>query len=130
MLEKINHFVKSQERNIQLDFFRSNGEVLFQVFKQYDTKRWDTKIELVDEKGLILQIIFNKGKTHNKENFERFSNSYLFNEFSFIEFHKQKAYFRGIPSSWNQQKVINLFNELINTVFALNSGFYFTLNAY
>lgn len=119
-------FINTPGGKLQLDFFRNNGEVLFQVFKQAN---WIELYELTDYKGYIINIIFSKSKTDNKKSFMRFENSKLFSLFEKKDFYKQEAYFMGVSSQENFDDFYNLLTNLTKDVFEVES-YYYTLNEY
>ena len=120
------------EKNVQLDFFRYNGEVLLQIFKGSDVKHWEIDLEILNDKCFVFQVLFHKNKTNNDLNYDRFISSNLNNEFEKIPFHGQLAFFSLVPfdllnENQIQEKIVKLIIKLYNIN---TSEFYFTLNAY
>ena len=126
----IETFLKSKERNIQLDFYRKNGEVLIQLFKGYDVNLWDIDMEAIKKNDTVYQLLFHKDKTNNDENIKRFESSFLFSDFKKVEFYNQNTYFY-VQSANFSQEVENKIIEILNEVYDLGSNrIKFTLNAY
>lgn len=127
----IGSFIESNERNMQLDIFRKNGEVLLQIFKQTDVKGWGLGINITDNKGFVVQLLFHKDKTRNEENYKSFQNSSCFNNFEKINFHGQNAYFMGIPSKIGLDSFESEIYNILNQVYSFSDeSFDVTLNAY
>lgn len=121
----------SKEPRIQLDFFRDNGQVLIQIFKQRDVLTWGLDIDLVDSNGLIIELAFNKAKKSNKQNYIRFTESEIFKNFTYCEKGRENSYFAGIPSKWSTKEIYNFISKIINEIYDIgNSSITYTLNAY
>lgn len=126
----IETFLKSNEKNIQLDFYRKNGEVLIQLFKGYDVSLWDIDMESLKKDDTVYQLLFHKDKTNNDENIKRFEGSFLFSDFKKVDFYNQNTYFYVQPTNFSQE-VENKIIEILNVVYDLGSNqIKFTLNAY
>ncbi|MBT33128.1 MAG: hypothetical protein CMO01_26000 [Thalassobius sp.] len=122
---------QSRERNLQFDFFRNNGQVLFQVFKQSDVKKWEVKFDLDDGKGFIIIMIFNRSKIDNTSVFDIFQKNAIFKHFHKIDFYKQNTYYMNFPSSSELFELNKVINNLINEIFEIDDlGYYYTMNAY
>ncbi len=70
----IEKLLKLNEPNTQLDFFRNNGQVLLQVYKQKDVLSWGLGINIVAIDGLVFELHFHKAKTNNSINKTNFIN--------------------------------------------------------
>lgn len=124
----INTFFSSKERDLQLDFFRSNGQVLLQVYKQYDVNKWDLEFNSTDKNATVLEICFHRDKTDNKENFDRFCKSDYCKDFLELE---KNSYFYRIESTTSSEKVKDFLLKLIFSIYKLeDKKIEFTLNAY
>ena len=129
--QAIGSFIESNERNLQLDIFRKNGEVLLQMFKQSDVTKWGLDIKVADDMGFVVQLLFHKNKTGNKESYQRFLESNCFNDFKKIDFHGQNAYFMGIPSGVSLDVIEEKLHKILSRVYSFNDdSFDVTLNAY
>jgi len=121
----------TKEPGTQLDLFRENGQVIIQIYKQRDVLTWGLEIYLDDPDGLVLEILFNKAKKNNNENYARFIKSELFNHFAKINSIKEDSYFAVISSSWSTDKILNFVNEVVTYIYDLNnSEIKYSLNAY
>lgn len=121
----------SNEDNIQLDIFRKNGQVLSQLYKQRDVKKWDYDILMAKDNGLILELNFNKAKTDNKNNYLRFKESSYHNKFKQFEKVKENSYFLGIEIDQPIENIEFLINDIISTVYLIGyNEYYFTVKAY
>jgi len=123
----VSKFLQGYERNLQLDFFRENGEVLFQVFKGKDVKQWNVEFTPTDN-DVIVQIIFHPDKMNNIENLKRFFSGDFFKFFEKHEFYNQNAYF----SVFNGSKLSEAyFQQVLEEIFEISfNEIYFTLNSY
>ncbi|KYG81557.1 hypothetical protein MB14_13305 [Roseivirga ehrenbergii] len=108
----------SNEKNMQLDIFRDNGEVLLQIFKSEDVKNWNIEFDVTKE-ALIFQLLFNKNKTENSANLSRFLNSSLSKNFQRVEFYKQETYFATFPYTIGLEIIQSTINQLISEVYNL-----------
>ena len=128
--ELLNEMIASSEKNLQLDIFRMNGQVLLQVFKAEDVGKWDTQFKVRSD-SLVFQLLFNKGKTDNQDNLERFKESMLFKDFEFVEFFKQTNYFSNVPIANGVISISEKIMKIINVVYGLRiDEARITLNAY
>lgn len=120
---------KSKERNIQLDFFRKNGEVILQIYKQKDVSTWSNDINLTDSQGLVLDLYFHENTINNNENFERFKNSIYF-ERAFKPVNPEyNSYFIGVESSMKLNRVLLIIKDIIINIYEIKD-FEYTLKAY
>ncbi|MFD0991668.1 hypothetical protein [Tenacibaculum geojense] len=123
-----NNFLTSNEKNLQLDFFRDNGQVLLQVYKQYDVNNWDLEFYSTDINSIVIEIHFHKDKTNNELNFMRFKKSELSKKFIELE---KNSYFYRLESKTSKNEFIEFIFNTINIVYEIkNKKFDFTLNAY
>ena len=123
-------FLESQEKNIQLDFFRENGEVILQLFKEYDVANWGLGVEFIDN-GTIAQLVFNKNKSNNFENFNRFQDSDLFDLFIHVNFHGQNAFFSDIPPETDIRNIELFISKCFHSIYDINNeNISFSLDAY
>lgn len=130
MEEFLNEIIISSEKNLQLDIFRINGQVLLQIFKAEDVARWGTDFK-VESNALVFQLLFNNGKTDNSRNLERFKESNSFMDFEFVEFYKQNNYFLNVPTRIGVLAIMEKIVEIINVVYGLSfEETKATLNAY
>ena len=97
----------TKEPGTQLDLFRENGQVIIQIYKQRDVLTWGLEIYLDDPDGLVLEVLFNKAKKNNNENYARFIKSELFKHFAKINSIKEDSYFAVISSGWSTDKILN-----------------------
>ncbi|UOX34827.1 hypothetical protein LXD69_04785 [Flavobacterium sediminilitoris] len=126
----ISIFINSQEKNLQLDFFRENQQVLLQIFKGYDVKNWKIAFES-DNDDLILMIHFHKDKIDNKLNLERFKNSKWYNDFERVIMQGEVQYYLKSRTAHDSNILEIEIRELINIVYSLSfEKVAFTLNAY
>lgn len=134
IIDALQKILSSDIPNIQLDFFRANGQVLFQVYKQKDVSTWKNNFVLTDENGLILEILFHKNKTNNSKNLKRFLKSSLNDSLKRIDKINQNSYFYGINSQENTSEIVDKLLLILNEVFELSESelkkTYLTLNAY
>ena len=130
----IEKLLKLKEPNSQLDFFRSNGEVLLQFYKQKDVLSWGFGIDLVDRDGLVLELQFHKAKMNNSSNKSNFLNSIIFKDFLEFESVEQDSYFLGISSNCSVINIVSKIEDIINQVYMLNDEeygkIYYSLNSY
>jgi len=127
----LNTFLQSNEKGIQFDIFRSNKQVLLQVYRQYDVERWQDGFSLTDSKGIIIELHFHKDKTDNEENLERFKDSDLFGRFEQLSVQGQSSYFLGVGSNTPNSEIGDCIWEIINVIYSLSDErIEFTLNAY
>lgn len=125
----IKTFIESKERNLQLDFYRKNGEVLLQIFKGYDVNLWKVDIETL-ENDIVYQLLFHKDKTANNDNLKRFKHSALFSDFKKVDFYNQNAYFYSVPIGFSEEIKSKIF-EILELIYDLGSNqVRYTLNAY
>lgn len=125
----IKTFIESNERNLQLDFYRKNGEVLLQIFKGYDVNLWEVDIETL-ENDIVYQLLFHKDKTANNDNLKRFKHSALFSDFKKVNFYNQNAYFYSVPIGSSEEIKSKIF-EILELIYDLGSNqVRYTLNAY
>ncbi len=120
-------FLSSKERNLQLDFFRDNGQVLLQLYKQYDVNTWGIDFSSSDLDASVLELRFHKDKSNDKENNQRFVNSSLFMEFNLVE---KNTYFMRISSGTDSRGIEDKILNIIKEVYNYNGEFSYTLNAY
>ena len=130
----ITHFLQkmltSTEKNIQLDIFRENGEVLLQIFKSDDVKNWDVDF-VVTQNALVFQLLFNGGKTDNKANQKRFLEAEISEDFEKVEFYNQETYFANFPITMGIETIENIVGRTIAEVYDLELlDIHVTLNAY
>jgi len=131
LIEFIQQLKETSEENVQLDFFRENGQVLLQIYKQRDVTKWKWGIDLTDNEGFILNLTFNSQKTQNKENLKRFTTSQKFKDFKSIKLFNQNSFFRGISEKKSTTETANYIIELIGEVYNIDLGtIYYTLKAY
>lgn len=125
--ELANTFLLSDEKNLQFDFFRDNGQVLFQLYKQYDVNTWDLNFESNDLNSTVIELRFHEKSTNNKLNFERFQNCSHKNKFIQVS---KDSYFMNVKSGIISTDLIQIIQELIREIFSYEGEFHFTLNAY
>src|SRR5699024_10234763 len=112
----INIFLKSKEKNIQLDFYRENGEVLLQIFKGYDVSLWEVDLEFLKNDNIVYQLLFHKDKTNNDGNLKRFEDSFMYSNFKKVDFYNQEAYFY-VQSINLPKELENKISEILNEVY-------------
>ncbi|MBN2613154.1 MAG: hypothetical protein JXB00_16495 [Bacteroidales bacterium] len=123
--------LNSSEKNIQIDFFRENGQVIAQIYKQKDVKKWALGIELVNDQGLIIELNFNNAKLNNKLNYNRFKKSKFYNQFQKFQLVKENSYFLGINDNKLTGSIIDLLHEVFLTVYQITPiNYKYTVNAY
>lgn len=121
-------FLSSNEKNIQLDFFRSNEHVLFQIYKQYDVNKWELDFSSTDINSSVIEICFHKNKKNNEGNFIRFSKSAFHDMFTELE---KNSFFYRIHSKTSVTEIVKLLLRLIDSIYDLNDErIEFTLNVY
>jgi len=126
----INIFLKSKEKNIQLDFYRENGEVLLQIFKGYDVSLWEVDLEFLKNDNIVYQLLFHKDKTNNDGNLKRFEDSFMYSNFKKVDFYNQEAYFY-VQSINLPKELENKISEILNEVYDIGlDQIKLTLNAY
>ena len=123
----IDSFINSKERNLQLDIFRENKQVLFQLYKQYDVNRWEIRYDSIDLDSSVLELRFNREKTSNKKNKERFETSEAIKNFDLVE---KDTYFRRFDSDMDAEEIENEIIHLLKVVYEYNGQLIYTLNAY
>lgn len=124
----ITTFLSSNEKNIQLDFFRSNEHVLFQIYKQYDVNKWELDFSSTDINSSVIEICFHENKKNNEENFIRFSKSTFHDMFTELE---KNSFFYRIHSKTSVTEIVKLLLRLIDSIYDLNDErIEFTLNVY
>jgi hypothetical protein len=128
--ECVKLFLKSNNRNIQLDIFRINGEVLMQIFRKRDVKSWSWGIDYMDDDGCIIDLTFNKQKTNNEQNLKRFENSDFYKFFKIKPSRIGKSFYIDIAESWNNTDLENYIFQIISVIYDMNDRIEFTLNAY
>jgi len=119
----------SREKNVQLDLFRENGQVLLQLYKQSDVNNWGYNINLTDEKGLVLELSFNNAKQNNKYNFKRFKESIYIESFRTFPKVEQNSFFIGFSGHESVEYIVSHVLDIIKTVYELEN-FNFSINAY
>ena len=123
-------FILSQDRNLQLDFHLRN-QIIMQVYKLSDVKKWGLDIESQITDNMIVELIFNKQKIDNVNNKKRFLESDLFEKFYKFERIKEDSYWTGIDSEQEIERVEKSILKIVTTVYNLNGEIIrYTLNAY
>ena len=132
MLEQlVTLFKKSKEKNLQLDFFRDNGEVLLQFFKGYDIKTWEKFIPNINEGKVLIQILFHKDKTNNNLNYKRFLDYGYPESFVKVDFHNQNTYFKIVESDFIIKNFMFELEKILQDVYGVKiEHTKYTLNAY
>lgn len=128
----IDTFLNSNEKGLQLDFFRKNGQVLLQVFKGYDVEGWDIDLVLPDEDSVVIELHFHKNKTDNKANLDQFMQSGFFNEFEKVDLKDQdNAFFSIVIHNQDGEALEDKLHNIIAEIYSLDGEEVgFTLNAY
>jgi len=124
-------FNNLNDKNLQLDFFRGNKQVVLQIFKGYDVRLWNIDFEVKDYNSYILNLHFNKGKTNNKLNYDRFMNSSYFNKFKLVKVNKIFTNYFEIGQNESIEFVENTILDIIRVIYDIDlNEVEFTLNAY
>jgi hypothetical protein len=122
---------KSHETGIQLDFFRNNGQVLLQSFKQINVISWKLDIINIESEGLIIVIDFHKDKDNNTENYKRFIDSDLFVLFKKLDFFKRNSFYTEVSGSLSCKEIENFIHKIIFNIYNIDfNNVKFTLKAY
>ncbi|XLS28400.1 hypothetical protein ACJD0Z_14480 [Flavobacteriaceae bacterium M23B6Z8] len=123
-------FIRSDEKGLQLDFFRDDGQVLLQIYKGNEVATWN-KVYVIDENELLLLLRFHKSKTDNESNFNRFMSLNTFTQFRKIKDQNQIFYYQPVSATTKIPMLQRKILDIIFDVYDLRSNqFSFTLNAY
>lgn len=101
-----------------MDFFRTNGQVLAQLYGYKAIKSFRTQLNFGDEDGYIIELYFFKAKTNNCENERRFllSDYYsMFKQFEGIE--PKGAYFSFLKSDISDEYFGEFLEEMLRTIY-------------
>lgn len=128
--EVIELFRNSTEKNAQLDILRDNQQVLAQIYRYEDVKRWNIGVDLGNEKGYVIEIMFAKSKTNNSKNKQRFHSSNLIHQFIKFEEIEEGSYFRFINRNTSISDFEMLVYELLNNIYGMDIKFSFRFNIY
>lgn len=120
MSKSVEFFLSTKEPKIQLDILRNNRQILIQVYKQKDIINWKNTFSITDLEGFVLLIHFHKNKTNNSENFIRFKNSELYNDFVNVDFFGKDFFFLGIKSTCDLKEINSLISRIIKDIYSLN----------
>ncbi|CAM1351018.1 hypothetical protein [Tenacibaculum halocynthiae] len=115
-------------KNLQLDVFRSNGQVLMQLYKQRDVNLWDLNFDFPDDKAIVIEVSFHKDKLDNSKNLSNFKSSKLFEKFTEVE---KNDYFLRLRGNTDTIEVYKVVMKIVNDVYSLKNEYInYTLNAY
>ena len=117
--EAIEIFRTIRENNAQIDIFGENRRTLMQIYKHYDTKTWNPKIDFGNADGSVLELLFYKGKKDNTENKKRFLSSNFHEKFDRVDDAKEDSYFYFIPDSENLSEVSKFIDLILDTVYGV-----------
>lgn len=71
-LTAIDLVLDSPNRNLHLNVFRQDGQILAQLYNNQDFKKWNLIETPFVQNGIVLELRFSESKTDNEENFRRF----------------------------------------------------------
>lgn len=126
--EALRKISTSNENNIQLDFFRENGQVLAQIFRQKNVKKWGGEV-LVKDDGLIMELNFNDEKLNNKTNLIRFKESKFYNLFQQSQSRLGQSYVIGINGNESVKDIVDLIHKVFFTFYQV-PDYKFTIRVY
>ena len=123
-------FLDLGENNAQMDIFRENGQILLQVYRYSDVKRWDCDIDFGIRDGYVFELLFSKSKTDNAANFARFQNTEArtsFHKFNKIE---QNSFFAFLPKNVRLEKFEKFISSTLSAVYGNLENIDFQVNVY
>ncbi|MFW5700938.1 MAG: hypothetical protein ACOCWM_04535 [Cyclobacteriaceae bacterium] len=129
IIQAVDIFKTEDGKNIQLDIFRSNGQVLLQVYRLSDVKEWGL-IDTSNEEGYLIELTFNKSKTSNRNNKERFMFSEYKEKFHRFDKIPEDSYFYFVPKQIDSTEFSNLIMKLIKDVYDDVEEVTFSVNEY
>ncbi len=71
-LTAIELVLNSPNRNLHLNVFRPDGQILAQMYNIQDFNKWGLVELTIRQQGIVLELRFSESKTDNDENFKRF----------------------------------------------------------
>jgi hypothetical protein len=123
-------FLGSNEANTQLDIFRENGQVMLQVYRYSDVRKWGYGIDFGVDNGYVFELLFNKSKTNNVENYARFQNSELWHEFRTFSDIEQNSFFYFLSINAGQDRFSAFVIKVLNEVYGNPENIDFQVNIY
>lgn len=123
MTDLVQRFTELDERNLQLDIFRENGQVLIQVFKYSDVKKWDIRPDFGShDNGYVIEVRFANGKTNNKAHLKNFENSEIRSRYQDFQELEKGSYFSFIPTTSTALELQAFILKTIEQVYGREVG--------
>lgn len=126
----VDSFVRIEDQNLQIDFYRGNGQVILQVFKYSDVKKWGIGIDFGNYEGVVFELTFSKSKTNNEQVYMKFINSELFSQFKKFVSIKQDSFFSFIPFDLGNFEIEKFITTLLNELYGDETNIEIQLNSY
>ena len=121
--DSLSQLINSELPKTQMEIYY-NEQIVLQVFNIADVKKWNLKIPLRLEDGILLDIFFHKKKKHNRKYFSRFKKSSFFQEFVLVETEsgKIRSYYSIIPENITEELASEKIFKIINEICHLKDG--------
>ena len=102
--ELIDQLLKIEGSGLQLDFYRQQ-QILLQLFKSADALKWGWDVPDLAIGGIVLSLVFNKGKLNNNENQARFAGIKDSLNFIRLDLGQPHMYFKYYPQIMDAREV-------------------------
>lgn len=111
-------FINSAWERFQLDFARSDGQILLQVFKSQFVDTWDVDFD-TGKSSFVLLVHFHKDKLNNESNLKRFMEMDIIRKYEEVEFEGQLIYL-GRSNARSRKELSADIRETIEGVYRVD----------
>ncbi len=123
-------FINNNESNAQLDVFRDNGQVILQIYKYKDVKKWNIGIDFGLHDGYVFELLFTSSKTDNSSNKDRFNSSSRRDTFVKFDKIKEDSYFAFLPADIELNDLSRFINDILLDVYGNQLKYVMEFNVY
>lgn len=128
--EAFNTIQMVHTKNLHLNIYRQNNEVLAQLYNVSDFNSWDLGIGFPNKNGAVLELTFSLDKTSNSQNFDKFKNSKYWNDFKTSEKINEDSYFKLLSGNKIFYDSFKELNLILKSVYGSLKNNHFELVSY